>query len=196
MTLPTTDRLANRSEEHTSELQSHSHLVCRLLLEKKKNAKGDLNKATVREFGRVDGVVDVLSRSTSSPRVTHFFYRYTHFSLFCSFFFFLMIRRPPRSTLFPYTTLFRSTPVTLSSQAEDGIRDESVTGVTRLNSSHTLISYAVFCLDRKSTRLNSSHTLISYAVFCLKKKKNSHITSESIQRHYEVDKTCMRDTRV
>src|SRR4051795_13775009 len=86
-----------------------------------------------------------------------------------------MIRRPPRSTLFPYTTLFRS-------QAEDGIRDESVLEFrrvlfrsdrksTRLNSRHTLISYAV-SLDRKSTRLNSSHTLISYAVFCLKKKKD------------------------
>src|SRR5260221_2007953 len=85
-----------------------------------------------------------------------------------------MIRRPPRSTLFPYTTLFRS-------QAEDGIRDHCVTGVQTcalpicLNSSHTVISYAVFCLtgvqtDRKSTRLNSSHTVISYAAFCLQTK--------------------------
>src|SRR2546422_838107 len=65
--------LPMRSEEHTSELQSRLHLVCRLLLEKKKNA------VTVRVL---------------SP--------------FLSFFFFLMIRRPPRSTLFPYTTLFRS----------------------------------------------------------------------------------------
>src|SRR3989440_3268999 len=87
-----------------------------------------------------------------------------------------MIRRPPRSTLFPYTTLFRS-------QAEDGIRDlivmefrrvlfRSDRKSTRLNSSHDQISYAVFCLDRKSTRLNSSHDQISYAVFCLKKKNN------------------------
>src|SRR3989454_7632920 len=96
-----------------------------------------------------------------------------------------MIRRPPRSTLFPYTTLFRS-------QAEDGIRDYKVTGVrrvlfrsdrksTRLNSSHLVISYAVFCLDRKSTRLNSSHLVISYAVFCLNRKnrrpKATHIIS-------------------
>src|SRR5215204_7213682 len=75
------------------------------------------------------------------------------------FFFFLMIRRPPRSTLFPYTTLFRSRcqrprrldegrPATLPPSVELGQR------------------------DRKSTRLNSSHTVISYAVFCLKKKKN------------------------
>src|SRR5260221_6800670 len=94
-----------------------------------------------------------------------------------------MIRRPPRSTLFPYTTLFRS----LFSQG-NGLqpprflpckkccRDRKS---TRLNSSHTVISYAVFCLDRKSTRLNSSHTVISYAVFCLDKKSTrlncSHI---------------------
>src|SRR3954449_656266 len=74
-------------------------------------------------------------------------------------------------------------------QAEDGIRDESVTGVqtdrksTRLNSSHTLISYAV-SLDRKSTRLHSSHTLISYAVFCLKKKK--HNSKHSLLPPYAV----------
>src|SRR6266446_7557901 len=74
------------------------------------------------------------------------------------FFFFLMIRRPPRSTLFPYTTLFRSSPpdgplhaiVDAHPEAEDQVLAE---------------------LDRKSTRLNSSHLVISYAVFCLKKKK-------------------------
>src|SRR5476649_1706590 len=71
------------------------------------------------------------------------------------FFFFLMIRRPPRSTLFPYTTLFRS-------------RQLSVLCALQI-----LKKYASHCLrrDRKSTRLNSSHTVISYAVFCLKKKK-------------------------
>src|SRR5471030_3467444 len=76
---------------------------------------------------------------------------YTFF--FFSFFFFLMIRRPPRSTLFPYTTLFRSLcgairqPDERHPRSPDGHR------------------------DRKSTRLNSSHLGISYAVFCLKKKK-------------------------
>src|SRR2546427_7780454 len=94
-----------------------------------------------------------------------------------------MIRRPPRSTLFPYTTLFRSEEHTSELQAEDGIRDltcdwssdvcSSDRKSTRLNSSHSQISYAVFCLDRKSTRLNSSHSQISYAVFCLKKKKKN-----------------------
>src|SRR4051794_41366239 len=71
------------------------------------------------------------------------------------FFFFLMIRRPPRSTLFPYTTLFRSVCMFQFIKAKTGKWGE--------------------CLhltpDRKSTRLNSSHPSISYAVFCLKKKK-------------------------
>src|SRR3990170_5154520 len=71
------------------------------------------------------------------------------------FFFFLMIRRPPRSTLFPYTTLFRS-PALLSSR-------EYPSTITRSGTPW---------LDRKSTRLNSSHQIISYAVFCLKKKKS------------------------
>src|SRR5438132_7100140 len=84
--------------------------------------------------------------------------------------FFFMTRRPPRSTLFPYTTLFRSVPdyplVTLSS---DGViliygRDEAAIEAGRLLADHLDVT------DRKSTRLNSSHTVISYAVFCLKKK--------------------------
>src|SRR5256885_15906342 len=72
------------------------------------------------------------------------------------FFFFLMIRRPPRSTLFPYTTLFRSCLLTLSGHSA------SVTGCAWSPDGRR---------DRKSTRLNSSHLVISYAVFCLKKKK-------------------------
>src|SRR6185312_16487109 len=74
----------------------------------------------------------------------------THFFIF----FFLMIRRPPRSTLFPYTTLFRSWCIQLRHHAKTNVR----------------CSYYRI-LDRKSTRLNSSHDQISYAVFCLKKKK-------------------------
>src|SRR5256885_4315286 len=73
---------------------------------------------------------------------------------FSFFFFFLMIRRPPRSTLFPYTTLFRS------HERESGHDDEA--------DRHPTIPHDA---DRKSTRLNSSHLVISYAVFCLKKKK-------------------------
>src|SRR2546430_7058690 len=76
------------------------------------------------------------------------------------FFFFLMIRRPPRSTLFPYTTLFRSLRAELDKDGVDVI--VVCPGLTQTNFSKK---------DRKSTRLNSSHSQISYAVFCLKKKK-------------------------
>src|SRR6266540_6237252 len=77
-------------------------------------------------------------------------------SAFCIFFF-LMIRRPPRSTLFPYTTLFRSldpsplTEPTWCSSAREGSRDRKS---TRLNSSHITSSYAVFCLKKKNTKKN------------------------------------------
>src|SRR2546429_7876957 len=76
------------------------------------------------------------------------------------FFFFLMIRRPPRSTLFPYTTLFRSPQATrpIPRSLYRGWSEGRQPG----------------CVDRKSTRLNSSHGYISYAVFCLKKKKKKN----------------------
>src|SRR5215813_15174122 len=79
------------------------------------------------------------------------------------FFFFLMIRRPPRSTLFPYTTLFRSNISTPGGPC----RNRPTPGV--------------LILDRKSTRLNSSHVRISYAVFCLKKKKNKQYNHNQIK---------------
>src|SRR5215467_15523846 len=75
------------------------------------------------------------------------------------FFFFLMIRRPPRSTLFPYTTLFRSSSLARSWPH------------TRLPQRTARAANVASVEDRKSTRLNSSHLVISYAVFCLKKKK-------------------------
>src|SRR5438034_7181728 len=80
------------------------------------------------------------------------------------FFFFLMIRRPPRSTLFPYTTLFRSTEHRTDPRAERRLRFWS--GLPG-----RWLFWLARLRDRKSTRLNSSHTVISYAVFCLKKKK-------------------------
>src|SRR5260221_14503772 len=83
-------------------------------------------------------------------------------------FFFLMIRRPPRSTLFPYTTLFRSR-CPLPRGAVLGPRGDAV--VSRC----TRPVRPKGRRDRKSTRLNSSHTVISYAVFCLKKKKKKAI---------------------
>src|SRR2546422_6351382 len=96
-----------------------------------------------------------------------------------------MIRRPPRSTLFPYTTLFRSksvnggvsfTPIFDQAGAMMSI------GAIAVASSNPSIVWAGTG-DRKSTRLNSSHGYISYAVFCLKKKK-THINS---YKHYELD---------
>src|SRR2546422_2209543 len=83
-------------------------------------------------------------------------------------FFFLMIRRPPRSTLFPYTTLFRSLrPV--GDRRRAGAQAESVR-IAEEDGARTLQAVHLSQADRKSTRLNSSHGYISYAVFCLKKK--------------------------
>src|SRR5256885_11983104 len=83
------------------------------------------------------------------------------------FFFFLMIRRPPRSTLFPYTTLFRSHPDLMG----DGAAQlTTIAQCHAWRAIHWTFLFS-FPLDRKSTRLNSSHLVISYAVFCLKKKK-------------------------
>src|SRR5256885_15128166 len=88
--------------------------------------------------------------------------RYSSRDQNCFFFFFLMIRRPPRSTLFPYTTLFRS--------HGGAVVEVVVVGHDHVAPAHQFLGQVVG--DRKSTRLNSSHLVISYAVFCLKKKKN------------------------
>src|SRR5688572_31615123 len=101
-----------------------------------------------------------------------------------------MLRRPPRSTLFPYTTLFRSHP----DREADGERERAggddgdllaaeacqagfSSGRPASESSSASARPASRCRDRKSTRLNSSHSQISYAVFCLKKKKKYKLTS-------------------
>src|SRR5215510_4294430 len=102
MTLATSERIVSlRSEEHTSELQSRGHLVCRLLLEKKKK----MNACAIVFIGTNYPIaLEALTGekiSVGSP-----FFNATFGPLFVLFFF-LMIRRPPRSTLFPYTTLFR-----------------------------------------------------------------------------------------
>src|SRR2546422_5814232 len=86
-----------------------------------------------------------------------------------------MIRRPPRSTLFPYTTLFRSRLKGPSPDDGDVIDpDADVDSSVDLGTRQVKSLEALLKADRKSTRLNSSHGYISYAVFCLKKKKKSH----------------------
>src|SRR2546430_3004045 len=84
-----------------------------------------------------------------------------------------MIRRPPRSTLFPYTTLFRSEDERASATAPDPATRSPANEVPSLSAS---------LQDRKSTRLNSSHSQISYAVFCLKKKKTQHTIIADVMR--------------
>src|SRR5437773_8441185 len=95
-----------------------------------------------------------------------------------------MRRRPPRSTLFPYTTLFRSHDASVQAvKVEGGVRSARVI--------ETLVKAGIpvmahIGLDRKSTRLNSSHITISYAVFCLKKKKSKNIATTPTTVHGEI----------
>src|SRR2546430_4088493 len=86
-----------------------------------------------------------------------------------------MIRRPPRSTLFPYTTLFRSRPID-AREAEPPVRDVMAVPIPLVGpGEYEHAGAPARERDRKSTRLNSSHSQISYAVFCLKKKKKKII---------------------
>src|SRR3712207_6964559 len=108
--------------------------------------------------------------------------------MLATYFFFLMIRRPPRSTLFPYTTLFRS----FSSQEIQQFLDSAGARYRRVPSAELADEVARLLAqekavgwfqgqDRKSTRLNSSHANISYAVFCLKKKTILTSTTSTMQ---------------
>src|ERR1022692_2858633 len=139
-----------RSEEHTSELQSPCNLVCRLLLEKKNRRRAILTSGIYRASALAERRSPGVARRTIDKRLS----RLQQFP--ATLFFFLMIRRPPRSTLFPYTTLFRSTRKARKTPTRPPSRPVQNT----TNSP-----------DRKSTRLNSSHLVISYADFCLKKKR-------------------------
>src|SRR6476620_8092210 len=134
-----------RSEEHTSELQSRQYLVCRLLLEKKKkiyNVCFFQIKLLIFPVESVTAQLQISPRHPSTKETV---------KVFC-----LMIRRPPRSTLFPYTTLFRS-------------RCRHRAGSRRRTAAPACLAGARRP-DRKSTRLNSRHANSSYAVFCLKNK--------------------------
>src|SRR2546427_5248234 len=102
-----------------------------------------------------------------------------------------MIRRPPRSTLFPYTTLFRSLP----NKGCNGLQAVAVSetnGVTWTVRPVPNISAGIWDPDRKSTRLNSSHSQISYAVFCLKKKKKKKHHPTPDTKHTSSHQTTQR----
>src|SRR5688572_31883648 len=105
----------------------------------------------------------------------------TNLFCLCCIFFFLMIRRPPRSTLFPYTTLFRSKPhiLFLEQRGYDITPVNNGADAVEMSDEKNFDVGAVVHRreDRKSTRLNSSHSQISYAVFCLKKKMNIFLSS-------------------
>src|SRR4051812_49568674 len=90
-----------------------------------------------------------------------------------------MIRRPPRSTLFPYTTLFRSNPRFMGASPTQHGRWLQIDFMRRRYQWFAISG----ALDRKSTRLNSSHMSISYAVFCLKKKKKNNINAHYVVGH-------------
>src|SRR2546426_8401667 len=101
-----------------------------------------------------------------------------------------MIRRPPRSTLFPYTTLFRSLfPFEYNAALPLAPNQANIELLTRVADG---LRATGRCRDRKSTRLNSSHLVISYAVFCLKKKKNTpqHPASKHIPPKYHLSIPC------
>src|SRR5438132_8359217 len=101
-----------------------------------------------------------------------------------------MLRRPPRSTLFPYTTLFRS-----PCRAASPLRPRGPDSCRRSRRrKHTACGAAAARggRDRKSTRLNSSHTVISYAVFCLKKKKTKEKKKQSVTTHEIISRCTTR----
>src|SRR2546422_8254524 len=102
-----------------------------------------------------------------------------------------MIRRPPRSTLFPYTTLFRSVSWAAKSHAAEAVEHtEEAISHGKQGHADVLVKHAETALmhaeetDRKSTRLNSSHGYISYAVFCLKKKKKKTRHTRTTARYH------------
>src|SRR5689334_24335282 len=111
---------------------------------------------------------------------------YCRFNTSFRLFFFLMIRRPPRSTLFPYTTLFRSARAVPVDALRAGRADarEPDEGHRQRARGSSRGGARIQARDRKSTRLNSSHSSISYAVFCLKKKKTNSFNHHNLKQEH------------
>src|SRR3982750_549123 len=143
--------LDRKSTRLNSSHDQISYAVFCLKKKKKKNIRLNKPKHTYCLSGTRDplALLEVHAENPDPTRPLR-----SRFNRCCFFFFFLMIRRPPRSTLFPYTTLFRSPAISIS----------------LLTTHRPPSSGGLWPEDRKSTRLNSSHDQISYAVFCLKKK--------------------------
>src|SRR2546428_10228809 len=99
-----------------------------------------------------------------------------------------MIRRPPRSTLFPYTTLFRSPELNGLESLRQMMQIDHSLNIIMLSCSNEVGTVVEAIRDRKSTRLNSSHDQISYAVFCLKKKKNQIHTAIKLLRRMQSER--------
>ena len=112
---------------------------------------------------------------------------------------FLMIRRPPRSTLFPYTTLFRSYYLPYATSLRMSYLGYTNSAQSGLNICYNNVDAYIESLraaiDRKSTRLNSSHGYISYAVFCLKKKKSTNTNTNTNTNKKKKNKTPGKRTR-
>src|SRR5207302_10782858 len=113
---------------------------------------------------------------TRTPITSHLLHKSCR--LLCYLLFFLMIRRPPRSTLFPYTTLFRSVEAVAARLAA---QPDLHTALQLIGDPRLVEPAGGDRRDRKSTRLNSSHVKISYAVFCLKKKKKNKEPLSNLQ---------------
>src|SRR5476649_224432 len=144
----------DRSEEHTSELQSHSDLVCRLLLEKKKNVNCDKSRYPKNGNGmRTSISLSLHHRKACSMPIT---------SIACFI---------PQSFIFFFNDTATTEIYTLS--LHDALPISGTRSMMMRSTPALRVMVETGQVDRKSTRLNSSHTVISYAVFCLKKKKNS-----------------------
>src|SRR3954463_2770651 len=155
--MPGVQTCALRSEEHTSELQSHDNLVCRLLLEKKKNNSGPGAAGRGTTGTRSGGNTSACSRLDRRLVCGGVAGRGSYGRLRLLFFFFNDTATTEIYTL----SLHDALPISNTSQPPCFFQRGSCDGRTWI------------IQDRKSTRLNSSHTIISYAVFCLKKKKTS-----------------------
>src|SRR5471032_1388949 len=153
-----------RSEEHTSELQSHHDLVCRLLLEKKKkNILTLLHKKNTKPYHENTTTEKHIKCYLSSARPREIVAAHISAKSFLPLFFFLMIRRPPRSTLFPYTTLFRSPRAARASARPEAAR-QGPRGCMRRSEEHT-------------SELQSHHDLVC-RLLLEKKKKTAMLAKE------------------